>query len=381
MFSDLIRHSHSAFVISMILFIGSGLALAAQPKSLKTPTEARESSSPSQSDKSVPDNGHVSDNVYTNDFFEFTYQFPKGWSVGGGEIKQFMSEVIHATAPEDPIQKALFDVLMQHTQYLLVVSEHPFGTPVPENPGILVIAQDVSFAPGIENGTDFLKLISRSVAAKSKYRIDREPYEFTIGRQPFSRMDVEMDAPNGTTVRQSSVATIINRHAIWFVFSATDQKRLEALVETLNTFELKPQTVSPEAASTSAGPPPKTAEKMNAVQILTPTDGVDFSSYIRRMMATIKAKWYERMPESARKGQKGEVVVQFQVEKNGKISGETIETGSGDVALDQVALQAIERSDPIESLPAGFFRPYITLRVIFLYNLPMETTSGRVKPD
>jgi TonB family protein len=120
---------------------------------------------------------------------------------------------------------------------------------------------------------------------------------------------------------------------------------------------------------------------MNAVQILTPTDGVDFSSYIGRMMATIKAKWYQRIPESALKGQKGKVVVQFQVDTNGEISGETIETGSGDVTLDEVALQAIERSDPIEALPAGFFRPYIRLRMIFLYNLPWETVRDRAKPD
>jgi TonB family protein len=381
MFSDSIRHSFCAVVVSIILFIEFGLTLAAKPETLKTLTEGPRFARPPQSDKSTPDNGRVSDNVYANDFFGFTYQFPKGWSVEGGETKQFMSDVIHATAPEDPIQKALYAVLMQRTQYLLVVFEHPFGTPIPKNPGIFVIAQDVSFAPGIENGTDFLKLIGSSVAAKSKDRINREPSEFTIGKQPFSRMDIEMDALDGTTVRESFAAAIIKRHAIWFIFVAAEPQRLEALVETLNTFELKTQTVSPEAASTGAGPPPKTPEKMSAVQILTPTDGVDFSSYIGRMMATIKAKWYERIPESARKGQKGKVVVQFQVDTNGKISGETIETGSGDVALDQVALQAIERSDPIESLPAGFFRPYIRLRVIFLYNLPVETTSGRGKPD
>ena len=38
------------------------------------------------------------------------------------------------------------------------------------------------------------------------------------------------------------------------------------------------------------------------VEILTPTEGVDFSNYIARVLASVKRNWYAVMPESARLG-------------------------------------------------------------------------------
>ena len=42
------------------------------------------------------------------------------------------------------------------------------------------------------------------------------------------------------------------------------------------------------------------------------------------------------------------------------------------VQLDRAAVSAIRTSSPFEPLPPAFSGPYIELRFIFLYNLPID---------
>ena len=112
----------------------------------------------------------------------------------------------------------------------------------------------------------------------------------------------------------------------------------------------------------------------NAVQILTPTEGVDFNSYINRMLANIKRNWYAVMPESAMMGDKGMVFVTFQINSNGAVPlpDPNLERTSGKEPLDNAAMAAIRASNPFEPLPPQFHGPYIKLRIVFLYNLPLD---------
>lgn len=110
------------------------------------------------------------------------------------------------------------------------------------------------------------------------------------------------------------------------------------------------------------------------VQLLTPTEGVDFTNYLARVLASVKRNWYAAMPESARLGDKGRVILQFRIERNGIVpNGEPILYGSsGKDPLDRAAMSSIRASSPFEPLPSAFSGPYIELRFIFLYNLPLN---------
>jgi len=110
----------------------------------------------------------------------------------------------------------------------------------------------------------------------------------------------------------------------------------------------------------------------NAVSILTPTEGVDFSSYITRMLATIKRNWSTVMPESAMMGEQGTVFITFQINQDGSVPGPdpTLERTSGKDPLDTAAMSSIKTSNPFDPLPSQFHGPYIRLRIIFLYNPP-----------
>ncbi len=56
-----------------------------------------------------------------------------------------------------------------------------------------------------------------------------------------------------------------------------------------------------------------------AVQMLTPDEGVDFSSYLDRVVASVKQNWYAIMPTSALMGEKGRVILQFKIYRDGSV--------------------------------------------------------------
>jgi len=108
--------------------------------------------------------------------------------------------------------------------------------------------------------------------------------------------------------------------------------------------------------------------------ILTPTEGVDFTSYIQRLLETLRRNWYAVMPESAMLGDKGIVSTTFQINRDGGVPSPdpTLERTSGKGPLDNAAMSAIHASNPFEPLPGEFKGPYIRLRIVFLYNLPLD---------
>ena len=110
------------------------------------------------------------------------------------------------------------------------------------------------------------------------------------------------------------------------------------------------------------------------LQMLTPTQGVDFSGYLNRLYYRVKGNWYSAMPESAMMGDRGRVVVDFRIDRNGNIvfPPETPRLSSTKPPLDNAAVGAIRGANPFEPLPAAFSGPYIELRFTFLYNIPLD---------
>jgi len=115
----------------------------------------------------------------------------------------------------------------------------------------------------------------------------------------------------------------------------------------------------------------------NGYEILTPTEGVDFSEYMRRVIASVRRNWEAVMPESALLGDRGRVALQFRSMADGSVPNAEPVTrlSSGKEPLDRAAVSAIRSSNPFEPLPPAFKGPYIELRFIFLYNLPLEAAN------
>jgi TonB family protein len=108
--------------------------------------------------------------------------------------------------------------------------------------------------------------------------------------------------------------------------------------------------------------------------MLTPTEGVDFTTYLARVLASVKRNWYAVIPESARLGDRGKVVLQFRIMHNGVVpdAEPALVGSSGKDPLDRAAVSSIRASTPFEPLPPAFSGPFIELRFIFLYNVPQN---------
>ena len=132
----------------------------------------------------------------------------------------------------------------------------------------------------------------------------------------------------------------------------------------------------PRQSGTPGGGPPSQGSGSfgNGYEILTDLQGVNFDDYMHRMLESVRRNWYAVMPQSALLGDRGRVLLRFKIMANGSVPNDdpSREMGSGKEPLDRAAVSAIRSSNPFEPLPSAFHGPYIEIRIMFLYNLPIE---------
>jgi outer membrane biosynthesis protein TonB len=108
------------------------------------------------------------------------------------------------------------------------------------------------------------------------------------------------------------------------------------------------------------------------VQVLSDTQGVDFSSWLLRWHRETERTWDPLIPDEVNPPiyKKGAVVVRFKVLPSGRVMDGSmqLEGRSGDTGLDRAAWGAITGSN-YPPLPREFHGPYLELRAIFLYNM------------
>ncbi len=110
--------------------------------------------------------------------------------------------------------------------------------------------------------------------------------------------------------------------------------------------------------------------QVGPMDILSDTMGVDFSSYLQRVLVAVRENWYSLIPEVARPPlmKRGKVSIEFAILKNGQVAGLRIVGPSGDISLDRAAYGGISASNPFQPLPNEFKGEYLALRFHFYYN-------------
>jgi TonB family protein len=316
------------------------------------------------------DMGSVTDNVYTNNFFGFTYEFPKGWSVPSEETRKYMKELRKAAATGgDPTKSALFDVAEKRTHQLLTVLEHPVGTPGATDASIYVMAEDISYAPGVQKPSDYL-LNTKAGLVKQRpdVKVLREPTDTTYGGKPFSRMETSVEKSPGQTLYTGYAAAILNSQAILFLFACNKPEQLASLMDTLNTLQFKPELIA-----TSALVNPQMFS-IPQVFMLNSTGKANLQPYLFQLMNAVKTKWYGIIPKEAIEGAKGKVFVNFGIKRDGTFSANPrVEQGSGKNTLDDATVTAVKMAAPFDPLPPDFKDKEIRLRMVFFYNIPSES--------
>jgi TonB family protein len=136
------------------------------------------------------------------------------------------------------------------------------------------------------------------------------------------------------------------------------------VVSSATTRAQEPLDEKPPSASVQIPRPPA-----SGMQILTPTEGVNFGPYMNLLHARVMRNWSASLPDEFRKGTKGQAIIRFNINRDGTIANISLEGTSGNDSLDQAAIDAIRNSSPITPLPPAFKAPYIAVRCAFYYNL------------
>jgi TonB family protein len=120
-----------------------------------------------------------------------------------------------------------------------------------------------------------------------------------------------------------------------------------------------------------AGPnlPPSAGRPHSNLELRSDPLGVDFRPYMMQVLAAVRRNWFAVYPEAARLGQRGEVILEFAIAKQGLVTKVIFSTESGAKALDQSAVAAISASNPLPPLPGDFKGDRIVLRMTFMYNM------------
>lgn len=116
--------------------------------------------------------------------------------------------------------------------------------------------------------------------------------------------------------------------------------------------------------------PPSPGRTGSNLELLSDPQGVDFRPYLIQVLAAVRRNWFAVIPESARIGnQRGRCVVQFSIDRSGKVPKLVISIPSGSQPLDRAAVAGISASHPFPPLPRDFKGEQVRLQFTFSYNM------------
>jgi TonB family protein len=132
---------------------------------------------------------------------------------------------------------------------------------------------------------------------------------------------------------------------------------------TLLALSLIPRTCA-QAASPKL---PAKASNLNVgVDLLTDTNGINMSSYMRTLISDVKERWTLLVTDQSITS-KEETVIDFTIAPDGHIFATRLEDSTHDVVLDKAAWSAIKATSYLPP-PAGMKEPNLKLRVHFTVN-------------
>ena len=121
----------------------------------------------------------------------------------------------------------------------------------------------------------------------------------------------------------------------------------------------------PTLASPNA---PSPGPARSNLQLLSDPAGVDFKPYLVQVLAAVRTNWLSVIPQSARMGRRGRVLIQFIINRRGGVPKLVIAESSGTAAFDRAAVAGISASYPFPPLPNTFKGDEIRLQLAFTYN-------------
>lgn len=123
------------------------------------------------------------------------------------------------------------------------------------------------------------------------------------------------------------------------------------------------------ASAASAAPAESRPGFWVLMRVATSANGATFTRFTSSTTLRLRNVWLAALPHLILEGKQGTAIVQFSIDRDGKIIvAPVILHSAGDASLDNAALAAIAATAPYSSLPPDLSVDTIELQVAFLYN-------------
>jgi hypothetical protein len=209
---------HSVYIFSLAMFLLLAGHTGAQQSAGESSSKPKARPTPAPT-ATVIDRGAVSDGVYRNPPFGFSYKIPFGWVERTDQMQE---------DPNDPSK----------TLVLLSVFERPpEATGDTINSAAVIAAEKTSSYSRLKTAADYFGPLTELATARG-FKVDNEPYEFSVGTTQLVRGD--FSKPRGSlTMHQTSLVMLEKGYAVSFTFIAGSEEDVNQLIEKMS-FGKKP---------------------------------------------------------------------------------------------------------------------------------------------
>jgi hypothetical protein len=160
---------------------------------------------------SIPDPGAISNGVYRNSAFGFSYKIPYGWVDRTGDMQDDSAEA-------------------SKSRLLLAIFERPpEATGDTINSAVVIAAEPLS--AGFKTAAEYFESLSALTTAKG-FQNAQDPQEISVGAIKLVRGDFSK-ARGSLTMRQSSLVRVEKGYAISFTFIGGSEEEVNELIEKL----------------------------------------------------------------------------------------------------------------------------------------------------
>jgi hypothetical protein len=187
--------------------------------------------------------GRFEGSVYHNDYLGMTITIPSEWTIQDLKTTQQIARTgERMIAGSNENMRATMEARQSQTTNLFNVFKHAPGSPVPYNPSIYAVAEDISLFPGIKTGGDYLYHARRLLeSGQMEFSFPRDVAIETLAGVEFHVMNVEMKVPPSGKVMQEYFATVRKGYAVVLILSFTNEQERAELRNVLNTATFAPQ--------------------------------------------------------------------------------------------------------------------------------------------
>lgn len=167
----------------------------------------------------APDAGAVTDDVYRNATYSFSYKIPFGWVERTDEMQN--------EGADDT-----------KSRVLLAIFERPPAAPGDTvNSAVVIAAEKATNYPGLKSAADYFGPLEELVGAKG-FKVVSGPDEFAVGTKKLVRGDFAKDMPgvnkDRLSMQQSTLVELERGYIVSFTFIAGDEDEVEELIGNLS---------------------------------------------------------------------------------------------------------------------------------------------------